>query len=465
MSGQYYHQVGELIAERYRLLSVLGQGGSGITYAAEDLTTQEQVAVKALSLQGISDWKQLELFEREAQVLSKLDHRAISNYIDYFQTDSGQNRWFYIVQELAPGKSLAALIDDGWHATQADVRQIAVQGLDILQYLHQLSPPIIHRDIKPQNLIRTDEGQIYLVDFGAVQNVCRQSMVGSTVVGTYGYMAPEHFQGKAVPATDLYGLGGTLLFLLTHTSPADLPQERLKINFRSVVNLQSDFADWLDQMLEPAVEDRFASAPEALAHLKQSSSPSQPKSPSRRKGEALRKQPKGSKIQINKTKSHLTVEIPPTGFRGNTLGIGLFALFCEGFAFVIFASVFTSMLKGSIPSVIFLLAGLPLGIAGIGLITTVLFAVAGHIYLDIGPQQFQLLWTLNFCGIRYRKSGPTAALAGVNLTPAYQRNGRSVQSCTLIEGTRTHQFGTRLSLREQEWLVQTICDFLKRQVR
>jgi ankyrin repeat protein len=110
---------------------------------------------------------------------------------------------------------------------------------------------------------------VFLVDFGAVQDTYYNTfMRGSTVVGTYGYMAPEQFRGQAVPTTDLYGLGATLLFLLTHCSPADLPTDRLKIDFRSHVQISQEFADWLEKMLEPDVEDRFGSAKEALAVLR-----------------------------------------------------------------------------------------------------------------------------------------------------------------------------------------------------
>ncbi|NES22961.1 MAG: hypothetical protein F6K41_29585 [Symploca sp. SIO3E6] len=93
-------------------------------------------------------------------------------------------------------------------------------------------------------------------------------MRGSTVVGTYGYMAPEQFRGQAVPTTDLYGLGATLLFLLTHRSPAELPTDRLKLDFRSRVQISEKFADWLEKMLEPDAEERFSSAKEALKALR-----------------------------------------------------------------------------------------------------------------------------------------------------------------------------------------------------
>ena len=262
------HQPGDIIAQRYRITGTLGQGGVGITYAAQDLKSGQQVALKALSVRQMGDWKVLELFEREARILAQLNHPAIPRYLDYFEVDTPEDRAFYIAQELAEGKSLADLVEIGWRTNEDGVRRIATQILEILVYLHSLKPPVVHRDIKPQNLIWGKDGKIFLVDFGAVQDTYRTTLAkGSTIVGTYGYMAPEQFRGQAVPATDLYGLGATVLFLLTHRSPSDLPQERLKISFRSRIQVSEGFADWLEKMLEPDVEDRFPSAKEALAAL------------------------------------------------------------------------------------------------------------------------------------------------------------------------------------------------------
>lgn len=263
------HAPGEVIAQRYRIQEPLGQGGSGITYQAEEIESSQPVALKTLSLEHMTEWKMIELFEREAHVLAQLNHPSIPRYLEYFHIDTASNRCFYIAQQLAPGKSLAELVQSGWRATEAEVRQIAIQILEILLYLHSLEPPVIHRDIKPQNIIRREDGQVFLVDFGAVQDTYHSTFArSSTVVGTFGYMAPEQFRGQAVPTTDLYGLGATLLFLLTHRSPADLPMDRLKINFRSRLEISQEFADWLEQMLEPDVEDRFSSATEALAVLR-----------------------------------------------------------------------------------------------------------------------------------------------------------------------------------------------------
>lgn len=148
------------------------------------------------------------------------------------------------------------------------MRDIAIQLLEILTYLHSLTPPVIHRDIKPQNIIRNNHGKIYLVDFGAVQDTYHNTVTGgSTVVGTYGYMAPEQFKGQAVFSTDLYGLGTTLLFLLTQKCPTELPQRQLKIDFRSHIKASFDFVDWLDTILEPSIKNRFHNANTALLAL------------------------------------------------------------------------------------------------------------------------------------------------------------------------------------------------------
>ncbi|MEM7758500.1 MAG: ankyrin repeat domain-containing protein [Cyanobacteria bacterium P01_A01_bin.40] len=200
--------------------------------------------------------------------LAKLNHPAIPEYLDYFQVDTPDNRAFYLAQTLAPGKPLSAWVESGWRNRERDVKNIAQQILSVLSYLHFLDPAVIHRDLKPQNIIRSKDGKIFLVDFGAVQNTYHNTLMqGSTVVGTCGYMAPEQFRGKAVPATDLYSLGATLLYLLTHRSPAELPQDTLKLNFRAAVNISEEFADWLDKILEPSLKYRYKSANEALVQL------------------------------------------------------------------------------------------------------------------------------------------------------------------------------------------------------
>jgi serine/threonine protein kinase len=268
------HQVGDIISDaqqRYCVVGILGEGSSGITYAVEDMNQPGvTVALKVLSFRQTGDWKMWELFEREAKVLAQLQHQGIPRYLNSFYIDTEKDRRFYIVQELAQGKSLAAWVEQGWHANEEIVRQIAQQILTILIYLQKFNPPVIHRDIKPQNIIRAHNGSLFLVDFGAVRDTYYSTLMhGSTVVGTYGYMAPEQFQGRAVPATDLYGLGATLLFLLTHQDPKELPCDGLAIDFRSRIKVSESFANWLEKMLEPDANERFTSAQAALTALVQ----------------------------------------------------------------------------------------------------------------------------------------------------------------------------------------------------
>ncbi|MBW4491038.1 MAG: serine/threonine protein kinase [Trichocoleus desertorum ATA4-8-CV12] len=449
------HQPQEIVGDRYRILEVLGQGGIGTTYKAEDLQTQQQVALKALSLRRINDWKVLELFEREARVLSYLKHPAIPRYLNYFQVDTPENRCFYLVQELAEGRSLAQCVKEGWRTGEAEAKQLAIQVLEVLSYLHSLTPPVIHRDIKPQNIIRRADGQIFLVDFGAVQDTYRDTLTqGSTVVGTYGYMAPEQFRGKSVPATDLYGLGATLLFLLTHQSPADLPQRRLKIDIRACTQLSSTFANWLDQMLEPAMEDRFPSAPEALAALQNQP---YPQGALVRSELPIDRQPAGSRIILKRTSEEMIADIPPKRLFFSNLGLLGFAVVWNSFIFFWTAS---AVVMGS---PIFLpLFSIPFWIAGAGLLEKALFPISIRTHVEINRYRFRL--QQQFLGWRYRQvEGNTEDLEAIQQFDSQLRiNDQPVFTCALIEGVRTHQFGSALTQLEQKWLVQELSKFLEK---
>ncbi len=439
----------DLIDGRYRLLGRLGQGSSGTTYAAEVLATGQTIALKELSLKGLQDWKKIELFEREARILKTLNHPAIPQYIDYFQVDTADNRWFYLAQDLASGLSLADWIEAGNRVDEAEARRIAAQVLDVLVYLHGLNPPVIHRDIKPQNIIRRRDGHLYLVDFGAVQTVYRDSLrQGSTVVGTYGYMAPEQFRGQAVPATDLYSLGATLLFLLTHQSPADLPQARLRIDFRPYVAVSESFATWLDQVIDPLVEDRFPSAQAALTAL---SAPA----PLARAGPrplAPRRPPAGTRIQVQKSPTELTITIPPPGLRGETVGIGLFGLLWNG-GVLLWAVM--ALLGGAWFAIFF---AIPFFLVGFGMIAGVANALLAHVNLRVDRQRFIL--TRRMLGWQRQIRGHTADLSKVELQTAYTDNGRPVQTIALLEGINQHKFGTPLTAVEKAWLVDEIDLFL-----
>ncbi|MEZ0368863.1 MAG: serine/threonine protein kinase [Candidatus Sericytochromatia bacterium] len=228
--------------------------------------TGETVVVKRLNMGQISDWKAMELFEREAGMLQRLDHPRIPKLFDFFHEQNPEGVVLTMVMEHIAGPSLAERLDGGWRPPEAEVLEIARQGLEILSWLHGRQPAILHRDIKPSNLIWTDAGELYLIDFGAVKELFI-SKGSSTVIGTFGYMAPEQFIGQSVPASDLYGLGATLLHLLAGRAPAEIPQLGLRLDFRPFVSCSIEWQQLLEHWLEPDLADRQSDAKSALTEL------------------------------------------------------------------------------------------------------------------------------------------------------------------------------------------------------
>jgi serine/threonine protein kinase len=266
MSGQNIGDLsGEILADRYQCDRRLGKQAGRQTLLARDLKTQQQVVVKLLSFSSDFNWEDLKLFEREVETLKSLSHPAIPRYLDSFEIDTPNRKGFALVQTYIAAKSLQEYLSDGRTFSEREVKQLATALLDILAYLHQRQPPVIHRDIKPSNILLKNRsgnsvGEVYLVDFGAVQTLATQQGKTVTVVGTYGYMPPEQFGGRAVPASDLYGLGATLIALITKQHPADLPQKDLQIEFEQITQLSSGFTNWLKWITNPSLERRPTSA-------------------------------------------------------------------------------------------------------------------------------------------------------------------------------------------------------------
>lgn len=239
-----------LLEGRYRLEAVVGRGAAGITYRAVRLADGQAVAIKEMPFHRIDSPKVRALFDRETRVLQQLDHPRIPAYVDHFVAGDGRHRSLYLAQAFIDGPTLAAEMASRRYR-EDEVLAIVAEVADILDYLHTLRPPVIHRDLKPGNLMRrTHDEAIVLVDFGAVRDALADpAMGGSTVVGTYGYMAPEQYRGDASPATDLYALGVTAAVLLTRR-PADALSERPgAIDWRREVDAHPATAALLDDLL------------------------------------------------------------------------------------------------------------------------------------------------------------------------------------------------------------------------
>jgi serine/threonine protein kinase len=201
-----------LLFGRYRYDARLGAGSTGTTWRATDIELRRTVAVKDVALALATD-KQVDLVEREVRVLQQLDHPAIPRYIAHGIEGARRTRRLVVVESFVDGRPLEAPV------SEADALAILEQLTDILDYLHGLRPCVVHRDIKPANLIRRRDGGISLVDFGSVRDALPGTFGGSTVAGTFGYMAPEQFRGDAGPASDWYAVGVVGWWLLTGIEP------------------------------------------------------------------------------------------------------------------------------------------------------------------------------------------------------------------------------------------------------
>ena len=251
-----------LKAGRYEVTGVLGSGAQGETLDALDTSNGQRVAVKRFSVRGAASWKDVELAEREARVLQAVQHPKLPRYIDHFEEDGA----LYLVMERVEGESLAVIKKNKGSLPRAELVRLLADVGEVLDYLHGRAPPIIHRDIKPGNVIRRPDGSFALVDFGAVRDSLKPEG-GSTVVGTFGYMGPEQFQGRALPQSDVYSLGATALSLLTGREPEDLPHRGLAIDVPQALPHDPVFARVLSRMLEPDPDRRAQRVAPLVAEL------------------------------------------------------------------------------------------------------------------------------------------------------------------------------------------------------
>ena len=227
----------EILRRKYRFIRQIGEGANGITYLAVERVSGEKVAVK--QLKKVDDFKSFDLFRREVETMKSVDIDGVPKYIDYIER-SGSLDDYYLVQEYIDGQSLLEYIENlnknGKTVSEHIVWDFALRMLSILTSLEtEYQPPIIHRDIKPSNILVTQDNAFYLIDFGAVANPERKSL-NSTIAGTQGYMAPEQLMGDCTVQSDYYGLGATMLHLLTGVAPYKIDNEGMKLLFEQVID-------------------------------------------------------------------------------------------------------------------------------------------------------------------------------------------------------------------------------------
>jgi serine/threonine protein kinase len=443
---------GKILAERYEVQRQLGKQTGRQTLLARDLQTQELVVIKQLFLGGDFEWQDLKLFEREAETLKSLSYPAIPRYLDYLEIDEPDTKGFALVQTYVEGKTLEEHLRSGRTFSESEVKQLAKSLLEILIYLHEeQEPPVIHRDIKPSNILLHSRsahsvGQVYLVDFGSVQNQAAKFGGTITVVGTYGYMAPEQFGGRSVPASDLYGLGATLIYLVTGLHPTELSQQDLKIQFADrVTHLNSSLIDWLEWMTEPSLDKRLSSAGEAWISLK---------NPRIIDKISIAAQRQSSAIKLTKTSEFIEIKIPSQG-----IDIGLIVVLLGVISVMLFLIAVSDNDRE------LLIAGIFLAAAGVLKFLDSLFL---EVRLRIDRQQIS--YSSDILGLRWNNSQPAPRQDICQLEIEqieYTRRGTKqklsrVSQMIIQAGNQKYRLGVkqRLSESEIEWLATELSQWL-----
>ena len=269
--------LGTVLQNRYRLIKVLGQGGFGRTYLAEDQGRfNELCALKELIPAQTGNYvleKSKELFQREATILYQIQHPQVPQFRATFE----QDQRFFLVQDYVAGKTYLTLLAErrvvGQTFAEAEVLQLLRQLLPVLAHLHRKG--IIHRDISPDNIIlRESDARPVLIDFGVVKELAtrfqsQNAVHQPTTVGKFGYAPSEQIQtGRAYPSSDLYALAVTAVVLLTGREPQELFDDaQLLWNWQRWVTVSPQVAGVLNRMLSYKPSDRYQSVAEVAQAL------------------------------------------------------------------------------------------------------------------------------------------------------------------------------------------------------
>ncbi|MBM0742871.1 serine/threonine protein kinase [Phormidium sp. CLA17] len=279
--------VGTILQNRYRILSILGQGGFGRTYLAEDQGRfNEHCALKELTPAQGGDYaldKSKELFQREAQILYQIQHPQIPQFRATFE----QDQRLFLVQDYVEGQTYRALLDQrksqGIAFSEGEVVQFMRQLLPVMAHIH--TKGVIHRDIAPDNVIlRQQDSKPVLIDFGVVKELATRfqtmttGVVQATAVGKPGYAPIEQMQtGKAYPSSDLYSLAVTAVVLLSGREPQELfDDSTMTWYWQRWVTVNPGFAQVLNRMLSYRPGDRYQSVSEVVQALQAAFNPVAP---------------------------------------------------------------------------------------------------------------------------------------------------------------------------------------------
>ncbi len=259
--------IGQIIDSRYEIVEKLGGGGMALVYKGLDLLLSRTVTIKILREQLASDVDVVRRFQKEAQAVAKLSHPNIVSIYDVGQ----ENDLYYLVMEYIDGKNLKEVILEKGRLEAGEAINYALQICDALQHAHDNN--VIHRDIKPQNILITNKGRLKVTDFGIAQAVTNATMTysGSGIIGTVQYISPEQARGEiSTIHTDLYSAGIVLYEMLTGKLPFEgdtaigIAMKHIQEDYPPISTIISDFSPELEQIIEKSLrkdpEKRFTSA-------------------------------------------------------------------------------------------------------------------------------------------------------------------------------------------------------------
>ena len=227
----------KLLDGRLEVLRQLNLGGWSAVYLCQEdgkrMAVLKESVIPAGARAQLRE-KALSMFEREAQLLMRIKHPNIVKVYDYF-TDNINDRHYILLENLS-GENLRKLVQLTGPRHELDVINDALTLCSILEYLHSLSPPMVHRDLTPDNIILDKNEKLILIDFGAANELIGTAT--GTMVGKQCYIAPEQFRGKACPQSDLYSLGATLAFLLTGEDPTAMKTIDINETYRGTLKIR-----------------------------------------------------------------------------------------------------------------------------------------------------------------------------------------------------------------------------------
>ena len=268
-------KIGQIIKERYEIVEILGEGGMAFVYKARDKQLQRDVAIKTLKPNYVNQEKFVDRFRREAQTAANLNHPNIVQIFDWGIEDEP-----YFVMEYIEGNTLTSIISGNRTVGLNDILYIGSQVANGLKEAHKRG--LVHRDIKPGNIMITPDGKVKVTDFGIVSLQNEESDITKTgaVLGTASYISPEQAQGKPVSfESDLYSLGTVLYELIagkppfTGDSPIATATKHLTDKPEKLSNYRKDIPKALEnailKLLEKKPSDRFKSAEDLRALLLQ----------------------------------------------------------------------------------------------------------------------------------------------------------------------------------------------------